>query len=73
VKNLAEEIIHNDLGPNWVSRFIRRYQDQLKSVYLRTINHKRKIADDAHHFQHFYDTVYICIACVTYDNRLKCH
>jgi hypothetical protein len=57
VKNIAEEIAHVALGKNWVPRFCQRHQDRLKSVYLRTINHKRKIADNSHHFQHFYDTV----------------
>src|SRR3954447_11342512 len=42
VENLAEEIIHASLGTNWVSRFIGRHQDQLTSVYLRAIDHKRK-------------------------------
>jgi Tc5 transposase DNA-binding domain len=72
VKNLAEEIVHKEVGPNWVSRFIRRHHDQLKSVYLRTIDHKRKIADNAHHFRHFYDTVRTCVACVAHDSRLEC-
>jgi hypothetical protein len=31
VKNLAEEIIHAELGKNWVSRFIRRRHGQLIS------------------------------------------
>ena len=26
-------------------------------VYLRTIDHKRKVADSSHHFRHFYGTV----------------
>jgi hypothetical protein len=69
VKNLAEEIIHDELGINWVSRFIRRHQDRLKSVYLRTINHKRKVADNTYHFRHFCDTVRTYVACVTYRNR----
>jgi hypothetical protein len=57
VKNIAEEITHVDLGKNWVSRFCERHKDQLKSVYLRTIDHKRKIADNSHHFEHFFKTV----------------
>jgi hypothetical protein len=70
VKNLAEEIIRNEIGPNWVARFIRRHHDQLKSVYLRTIDHKRKIADNSHYFQHFYDTVRARGACDTHDDGL---
>jgi hypothetical protein len=59
VKNLAEEIAGVALGKNWVSRFCGRHQDQLKSVYLRTIDHKRKLADNSHHFKYFYDQVRI--------------
>jgi uncharacterized protein YdhG (YjbR/CyaY superfamily) len=59
VKNLAEEIAGVTLGPNWVSRFCKRHQNQLISVYLRTIDHKRKLADNSSHFQHFYEQVRI--------------
>jgi Tc5 transposase DNA-binding domain len=65
VKNIAEEIIHAELGPNWVSRFCKRHQAQLKSVYLRSIDHKRKIADNSVHFQHFFETVCICYAYIS--------
>ena len=58
------------LGKNWVSQFCQRYRDQLKSVYLRTIDHKRKIADNSHHFQYFYDTVRMLYVCVLYAFRL---
>jgi Tc5 transposase DNA-binding domain len=61
VKNLAEEIAGVTLGPNWVSRFCKRHQDQLTSVYLRTIDHKRKLADNSSHFKHFYEHVRIVL------------
>src|SRR5258708_1749969 len=57
VKNLAEEITHIKLSPTWVSRFCKRYQKDLKSVYLRTIDHKRKVVDNSAYFQHFYEQV----------------
>jgi Tc5 transposase DNA-binding domain len=66
VKNLAEEIAGVALGPNWVSRFCKRHQKQLLSVYLRTIDHKRKLADNSYHFKYFYDQVrmiFICVLC----------
>jgi hypothetical protein len=66
VKNLAEEIAGVALGKNWVSRFCGRHQDQLKSVYLRTIDHKRKLADNSQHFKHFYDQVRMIFMCVSY-------
>jgi hypothetical protein len=62
VKNLAEEIAGVTLGKNWVSRFCSRHQNQLLSVYLRTIDHKRKLADNSSHFQHFYEQVRIVFA-----------
>jgi hypothetical protein len=70
VKNIAEEIAHTQVGPNWVSRFCKRHRDQLTSVYLRTIDHKRKNADNSQHFQHFYDAVRILFARVERANRL---
>jgi hypothetical protein len=57
VKNLAQEIAGVALGKNWVSRFCERHQNELLSVYLRTIDHKRKLADNSAHFQHFYEQV----------------
>ena len=55
VKNLAEKIAGVTLGKNWVSRFYERHQDQLLNLYLRTIDHKRKLTDNSYHFQHFYE------------------
>jgi AraC-like DNA-binding protein len=69
VKNIAEEIAYVKLGPNWVSRFCKRHRDQLTSVYLRTIDHKRKIADNSRYFRHFYDTVRILLIYRIYDFR----
>ena len=66
VKKLAEEIAGVALAKNWVSRFCNRHQDRLLSVYLRTIDHKRKLADNSCHFQHFYEQVRILFVVVTY-------
>jgi Tc5 transposase DNA-binding domain len=70
VKNLAEEIAGGALGKNWVARFCERYQDQLISVYLRTINHKRKLADNSSYFQHFYEYVRIIFIFISYAFRM---
>jgi hypothetical protein len=64
VKNLAVEIAGIKLGKNWVSRFCKRHQKDLKSVYLRTINHKRKLADNSAYFQHFYEQVRIAFTVI---------
>ena len=63
LKNIAESVAHTTLGPNWVARFCRRYRTRLTSVYLRTIDHKRKIADNSQHFQHFFNIVRILSIC----------
>ena len=57
VKNLAEEIANTNLGPNWTTRFLQRKKNVLRSVYLTTIDHKRKISDNSHHYEHFYTNV----------------
>jgi hypothetical protein len=57
VKNLAEEICGKSLSEKWTSRFIARKKDVLKSVYLTTIDHKRKLADNSSYFEHFYANV----------------
>jgi hypothetical protein len=71
VTNLAEEIAHVTLGKNWVARFCDRHRDQLTSVYLRTIDHKRKLADNSYHFQHFYEHVRTVSAFVSYAFRIS--
>jgi hypothetical protein len=38
VRNLAEEIIQDNVGKNWTTEFIRRYRPRLKSLYLRCID-----------------------------------
>src|SRR6201991_200525 len=55
LKNIAESIAHTTLGRNWVARFCKRHRTRLTSVYLRTIDHKRKLADNSQHFQHIYN------------------
>ena len=70
LKNIAESIAHTTLGPNWVARFCKRYRTRLASVYLRTIDHKRKIADNSQHFEHFFRLVRILLARVSSAYRI---
>jgi DDE superfamily endonuclease/Tc5 transposase DNA-binding domain len=70
LKNIAESIAHTTLGPNWVARFCKRHRTRLASVYLRTIDHKRKLADNSQHFQHFFDLVCIFFAYISYANSI---
>jgi hypothetical protein len=57
LKNIAEEIAGTTLGINWVSRFRKRHNDRLSSLYLRTIDHQRKTADNSRYFQRFFTLV----------------
>ena len=41
VKNLAKEIRGYAIGKNQIASFIRRYENELKSLYLKSINNKR--------------------------------
>ena len=66
LKNIAESIGQTHLGRNWVARFCKRHYTRLASVYLRTIDHKRKIVDNSHYFQHFFDLVRIFLARVSH-------
>jgi hypothetical protein len=62
VKNIAEEIVKTKLGKHWVSRFYQRHRDRLTSVYLRVIDHKRKVADNSQYFQEFFNLVSFLLA-----------
>jgi Tc5 transposase DNA-binding domain len=57
VKNLAEEIIKDKVGKNWVGDFVKRYKERLKSLYLRNIDRIRTKAEYAPLFKQFYDMV----------------
>lgn len=57
VKIFAEEIIKDSVGKNWVGAFVKRYQTELKSIYLRNMNSDRMKAKYASIFKHFYDLV----------------
>jgi hypothetical protein len=70
LKNIAESIAHTTLGRNWVARFCKRHRTRLASVYLRTIDHKRKLADNSQHFQHFFNLVCIFLAYISYANSI---
>jgi hypothetical protein len=59
VKNLAEELSDKKVGHNWTSNFIARKRTELRSMYLPTIDHKRKISDNSHHYEHFFSEVSI--------------
>ena len=58
VQNIAEEMIGQAVGKNWMGQFVKRYKDRLQSVYLRNIDNMRTQAEYAPMIQHFFDLVY---------------
>jgi hypothetical protein len=58
LRNIIREVVKGPVGHCYSYRFIQRYKDIIKSIYLRPIDHSRKIADNGAYFQHFFDTVY---------------
>ena len=64
LRNIVEEVVKKPIGINWIYRFCQRYQDQIKSLYLRAIDQTRQIADNSPYFEHFYRTVWPLIISV---------
>ncbi len=57
IRNMAEELLEGSIGKNWTSDFIKRYQNQLKSVYLRNIDNHRIKSEYAPSYKQFYDLI----------------
>ncbi|EED11969.1 conserved hypothetical protein [Talaromyces stipitatus ATCC 10500] len=57
LRNLVVELLQHDVGECWIRRFCHRYHDRIDSVYLKAIDHSRKVADNSVHFEHFYNTL----------------
>ena len=57
VKNLAEEIIGKPVGKNWTGQFVHRYNDRLKSLYLRNIDKQRVKSEYGPLYEHFFQLV----------------
>ena len=57
LENLVVEVVGHPIGLNWIRRFCKRYSAQIKSIYLRNIDQKRKVADNAKHFKQYFETV----------------
>ncbi|KAM4060322.1 DDE superfamily endonuclease [Hirsutella rhossiliensis] len=58
----VNKLTDRELGVNWVSRFRKRHHDRLSSLYLRTIDHQRKAADNSRHFQNFFNLVRLLLS-----------
>lgn len=61
LENFVVEIIRRPVGERWVERFCKRHNTKLKSIYLRSIDQARHVADNSQHFQHYFDTVSILL------------
>ena len=57
VKNLAEEIIGQEVNKNWTAHFVHRYRGQLKSLYLRNIDSLRAKSEYGPLYKHFFEMV----------------
>ena len=57
VENLVQELTQVDPGEHWVSRFVKRHNSKLESVYLDSIDYSRRVADNSQHFKHYYKLV----------------
>ena len=57
LRNLVVEIVRHDVSERWVRRFCQRHNDRIDSVYLKVIDHSRKVADNSVYFEYFYNTV----------------
>jgi hypothetical protein len=57
VKNLAEEIRGCAVGKNWTASFVNRHQNELKSLYLKSIDSKRVKGEYAPAYELFYKLV----------------
>ena len=57
VRNFVEEIVKGPVGKNWTSDFVRRHNDQLKSLYLKNLDKNRVASEYLPIFKQFYDLV----------------
>jgi uncharacterized protein YjaZ len=57
VKNFAEEVIGRLVGKNWTGQFVKRYEKELKSLYLRNIDNLRVKGEYPRTYKLFFDTV----------------
>ena len=57
LENIVVELVRKPVGGHWISRFIKRYENELESVYLRSIDQSRRIADNSTYFEHYFTLV----------------
>ena len=52
--NIVQELTNGPVGDHWVSRFVKRYKNELCSFYLDSIDHAKRVADNSRHFEHYF-------------------
>jgi hypothetical protein len=57
VWNLAEEIRGCSVRKNWTASFVQRHRDELKSLYLKSIDNKRVKSEYPPAYELFYKLV----------------
>jgi transposase-like protein len=57
VATFASRIAKKQPGKMWVSRFIKRHSDELKSAYLEGLDLSRKRADNIYLINHYFELV----------------
>ena len=57
MRNLVVELFREPVRKNWVTRFIKRHDDELCSVFLDSIDYARRVADNSRHFEHYFELV----------------
>ena len=57
VRNVVVELSGEPARKNWVTRFIKRHDDELCSMFLDSIDYARRVADNSRHFKHCFESV----------------
>ena len=55
IQNFAREICHKEIGKSWVSRFLRRHQNELVSKWTLGLDHNRARADSAYKYAKYFE------------------
>ena len=66
VRNLVAEMAEKEVGEHWISRFVKRHNGKLSSIYLESIDYARRVADNGRHFKHYFDQVGLLFRLFTY-------
>ena len=57
VENLVQELIKVSVRNRWISRFVERHYNELKNIFLNSIDYARRVTDNSRHFKHYFERV----------------